>query len=95
MKKKAKAKKTKHTTPEWFKHDAVMSYLLKKYRYGQHGATNFEMMMDLHMCDVRKRISVLRKRLAEINPEWHIDDIWFESNDEHKRPFKRYYLMRY
>lgn len=83
-------KKPKVITPDWFKHDAVMKYLLSKKK---SGATNFQMMMDLHMCDVRKRISILRRRLAEINPDWSIKDIWMESETEGKRPYKRYFLI--
>ena len=77
-------------TTEWFKADPVMSYLRKKK---SAGATNFEMIVALRLCDIRKRISVLRQRLAEINPDWRIIDIWLEPETEGKHSYKRYFLV--
>lgn len=80
----------KSDTPD-FGHDPVVRFLFHR---GSLGATNFEMMMKLHMCDVRKRISVIRSKFAEMKSPWRIIGVWFESDVEGKRPYKRYFLMK-
>lgn len=64
--------------------DRVVRYLLAHRRTG---ATNFEMMMKLHVCDVRKILSEVR---AE--GEYLVEYRW-ETSKQGTR-FKRYYLRK-
>ena len=59
--------------------DLVLGYLVDK---GRKGATNFEMMMALHICDVRKRITDLNRTF--------IDGYWIDSEYEESADGKRY-----
>lgn len=59
--------------------DLVLGYLVDK---GRKGATNFEMMMALHICDVRKRITDLNRT--------YIEGYWIESEYEESADGKRY-----
>lgn len=77
--------------PELYKHDPIVKYL---YMKKQRGASNFEMMMVLHMCDVRKRISVLKEKFQEYKAPYDITSVWMESETEGKRPYKQYFLKR-
>lgn len=63
----------------------VLDYLIDA---GKKGATNFEMMMRLRMCDVRKRISML---LREDLIDYEIVSD-FEVSDDGKK-YKRYWAM--
>jgi hypothetical protein len=70
----------------------VLKYLIKK---GSRGATNFEMMMKLYMCDVRKRISNINadKEIPYIIvSEWEetkggarVKRYWAEKTDQNER----------
>lgn len=64
--------------------DRVFEYLLKA---GHKGATNFEMMINLRICDVRKRISDLNQLLYE----YFIDSEYEESSDGKR--YKRYWAV--
>lgn len=64
--------------------ELVFDYLKSK---GKQGATNFEMMMRLRICDVRKRISELNELLWE----YYIDSEYEESADGKR--YKRYWLI--
>lgn len=65
--------------------EKVLKFLVKQ---GKRGATNFQMMMALRMCDVRKRITEINR-----DPElkYQIDTEWVEKNGAR---FKRYYAVR-
>ena len=65
--------------------DYVMDYLLGK---GRRGATNFEMMMNLSICDVRKRITEINR---DKECKFWIGSVW-ETSDTMKR-YKRYYAI--
>lgn len=65
--------------------ERVMDYLIDA---GKKGATNFEMMMNLRICDVRKRISDLNRSYL-IDYEIVSD---FEVSDDGKK-YKRYWAM--
>lgn len=64
--------------------ERVFDYLIKA---GKKGATNFEMMVNLKICDVRKRISDLNSLLYEFYIESE-----FEESLEGK-PHKRYWAV--
>lgn len=64
--------------------EQVFDYLVKA---GRKGATNFEMMMKLHICDVRKRISDLNELLYEYSIESE-----YEESKDGKR-YKRYWAV--
>lgn len=66
--------------------DFVVDYLVRK---GRKGATNFEMMMNLHLCDVRKIISDIN---ADKEAEFSIQSK-FETNPETKKTYKRYWAV--
>lgn len=80
----AKEKGAKKAAPLSQKYQ-VMDYLIDA---GKKGATNFEMMMNLRMCDVRKRISML---LREDLVDYEIVSD-FEVSDDGKK-YKRYWAM--
>lgn len=65
--------------------DFVFDYLIEK---GKKGATNFEMMTTLHICDVRKRISELNSMYG-LN--YTIESHYEESRDGAR--YKRYYAV--
>lgn len=65
--------------------DFVLDYLLGA---GRRGATNFEMMMNLHICDVRKRITELNR---DEDCEYFICSVWEQS--EQGQRYKRYYAV--
>lgn len=83
-----KSKETKKPAAKDFKitqADFVLDYLIEK---GKKGATNFEMMTTLHICDVRKRIS-------ELNNDGLLDytiESVFEENKDGIR-YKRYWAV--
>jgi hypothetical protein len=79
--KKVITKKKQSITQE----DMVVDYLVRK---GTKGSTNFEMMMDLRMCDVRKRISNIN---ADPLSEFKIESV-FETGDSGKT-YKRYWAV--
>lgn len=64
--------------------ELVLNYLID---VGKKGATNFEMMMALRMCDVRKRISEISK--------WVIDYsiVSLFETSENGKTYKRYWAM--
>lgn len=64
--------------------ERVFDYLVDA---GKKGATNFEMMVNLQICDVRKRISELNELLYE----YHIDSEFEESKDGKR--YKRYWAV--
>ena len=65
--------------------DRVLNFLISK---GKKGATNFEMMMALKICDVRKRISDLNNMLGL---EYSIESEYVQSQNNVK--FKRYWAV--
>ena len=85
---KRKTQKTKATKEKNIvigQSDLVLDYLVTK---GRKGATNFEMMMNLHICDVRKCIS-------DLNNKWAIDytiESIYETADNGKH-YKRYWAV--
>lgn len=64
--------------------DFVLDYLL---RCGAKGATNFEMMMKLKICDVRKCISEINNTA---DSKYSIASE-FETNEKSHSRYKRYY----
>ena len=76
--------KKAHTQKKKSQTEIVFDYLKSK---GKQGATNFEMMMRLRICDVRKRISELNELLWE----YYIDSEYEESVDGKR--YKRYWLI--
>lgn len=82
--KTAPVKETKKRKP-LTQEDRVFEYLVDA---GKKGATNFEMMMNLRMCDVRKRISTL---IREPIYDYEIVSD-FEVSDDGKK-YKRYWAM--
>lgn len=78
--KKSKVKKASIT-----QEDMVVDYLVRK---GSKGATNFEMMMALRMCDVRKRISRIN---SDPLSEYTIESE-FETGSTGKT-YKRYWAV--
>lgn len=65
--------------------EKVLKYLVKQ---GKKGATNFQMMMSLRMCDVRKRITEINR---DADCKYQIDTEWIEGNGPR---YKRYYAVR-
>ena len=65
--------------------DLVLGYLVDK---GTRGATNFEMMMNLHICDVRKCISELNNMVGLE----HSIESEYETSPEGKH-YKRYWAV--
>lgn len=63
----------------------VLDYLVGA---GRKGATNFEMMMHLRICDVRKRISELNN---SVGLEYSFESKFETSNDG--KTYKRYYAV--
>jgi hypothetical protein len=62
----------------------VTEYLLA---HKKHGATNFEMMMKLHVCDVRKIISDIRNEgIYKISFEWETSKLG--------TAYKRYFIKK-
>ena len=64
--------------------DFVLDYLLRRKR---KGATNFEMMVRLQICDVRKRISEIN---SSPDCKYIIASEW-EVNEDTGVRYKRYY----
>ena len=64
--------------------DFVLDYLLRRKA---KGATNFEMMVRLQICDVRKRISEIN---SSPDCKYIIASEW-EVNEETGARYKRYY----
>ena len=64
--------------------ERVFDYLVNA---GKKGATNFEMMVNLKICDVRKRISDLNSLLYE----YFIESEYEESKDGKR--YKRYWAV--
>jgi len=64
--------------------ERVFDYLVSA---GRKGATNFEMMVNLRICDVRKRISELNELLWE----YTIESEYEESNNGKR--YKRYWAV--
>lgn len=79
--KKKESKKTPIT-----QEDLVVDYLVRK---GKKGATNFEMMVSLKMCDVRKRISTINQDPLS---EFYIDSV-FETDAKSGKTYKRYWAV--
>lgn len=67
--------------------DFVLDYLLGS---GRKGATNFEMMVNLQMCDVRKRITEINR---DEECKYNIYSVW--ENNENMKHYKRYYAVPY
>lgn len=65
--------------------EQVLKFLVKQ---GKKGATNFQMMMALRICDVRKRITEINR---DADCKYQIDTEWVEKNGKR---FKRYYAVR-
>ena len=65
--------------------DFVLDYLIDK---GKKGATNFEMMTTLRICDVRKRISELNN---DYFLDYSIESMYEESKDGAR--YKRYWAV--
>lgn len=82
--KNVNAKKVAKKTPIT-QEDMVIDYLVRK---GKKGATNFEMMMSLRMCDVRKRISRIN---ADPLSDYTVESI-YESGETGKT-YKRYWAV--
>lgn len=66
--------------------DFVLDYLLGS---GRRGATNFEMMVNLQICDVRKRITELNR---DEDVPYYIGSVW-ETNPNSKATYKRYFAI--
>lgn len=79
--KKETVKKIKYVSQA----DYVLDYLLGK---GRRGATNFEMMVNLMICDVRKRITEINR---DKECKFWVGSVW-ETSDTMKH-YKRYYAI--
>ena len=79
---KSTTPKTAHKNLSYTQNDMVLDYLVAK---GRKGATNFEMMVTLHICDVRKCISDLRLEALDYEIESR-----YETGDSGKT-YKRYW----
>lgn len=66
--------------------DFVLDYLLGA---GRKGATNFEMMINLQICDVRKRITELNR---DEDVPYYIGSVW-EENENSGARYKRYFAV--
>lgn len=66
--------------------DMVLDYLV---RAKSNGATNFEMILALHILDVRKRISEINK---DSLCKYHIAS-QYETNENTGVTYKRYYAV--
>ena len=85
VQRKSKPKLKKVKRPTVTQEDMVVDYLVRR---GTKGATNFEMMMALRMCDVRKRISNIN---ADPLSEYTIESV-FETGNTGKT-YKRYWAV--
>ena len=84
IQRKSKPKTTKKKKP-MSQEDLVLNYLEKR---GKKGATNFEMMMALRICDVRKAISRINS--------WNLAPVTVESEFETGatgKTYKRYWAV--
>ena len=82
---KGLGKKTVNKTKYVSQADYVLDYLLGK---GRRGATNFEMMINLSMCDVRKRVTEINR---DKECKFWVGSVW-ETSDTMKH-YKRYYAI--
>jgi len=86
VQRKSSPKKSKVKKAAIAQEDMVVDYLVRK---GSKGATNFEMILNLRMCDVRKRISRIN---ADPLSDYTIESE-FETSPITGKTYKRYWAV--